>query len=184
MTSWYVSYVLLIFIFLIYFFQKLWESVRPLSFHQTGLNQVSWFRSYWSGGTGTQRDEQHKEVHCSLNPGSKIWQFWWNNGALMSGKVVAVREASLSLCLGYVKAPGLSLVYLPLICSTEPSTWKSGPRLTSQELFRSSQSLTWVTYSWMDQEWERGRRNYLGVAHREKKERPRPATYWGILRAG
>lgn len=48
----------------------------------------------------------------------------------MSGKVVAVREASLSLCLGYVKAPGLSLVYLPLICSTEPSTWKSGPHLT------------------------------------------------------
>lgn len=115
-------------------------SVRPL-FHRTGLNQVIWFRSYWSGATGTQWDEQHKEAHCSLNPGSKIWQFWCNSGALTSGKVVTVRAASQSLSFGCIKAPGLSLVHLPLICCIEPSTWKSGPRLIGT-VQKHSQSLT------------------------------------------
>lgn len=49
-------------------------------------------------------EEQHKEAHCLINPGSKIRQFWCNNGSLMSGEVAAVTVTNQSLSFGYIKA--------------------------------------------------------------------------------
>lgn len=54
-------------------------------------------------------EEQHKEAHCLMNPGSKIRRFWCNNGSLMSGEVVAVTVTNQSLFFRYIKAVKLQV---------------------------------------------------------------------------
>lgn len=52
-------------------------------------------------------EEEHKEAHCLINPGSKVRQFWCNYGSLRSGEVVAVTETNQSLSFGYTEAAKL-----------------------------------------------------------------------------
>lgn len=119
--------------------------MRPLSSHQTGVNQelLEW-------GTEAQMEEQHKDACCLINPGSKMKQFWCISGSLMSGEIVAATVTERFLCFRCIKDVKLQGVYRALTAYLLYRDFS----LNIRELLRSPHSP-----SWMDKEREKGKNN-------------------------
>lgn len=115
-----------------------------------------------------QRDEEHKEAHCCINPGSKMRQFWCICGSLRPAEVVAVPEANQFLSFAHREAAklqdclwGTDHFLLHKACNLE-----MGLHCT-ERILEPRQSVTWVIYTWMHR--LKGKKNYLAFKCRKIK---------------